>query len=316
MRELLKKLPIPISGLMLGLAAAGNLVLSYGGLYRNIFGLLSTVILVLLLLKAFLEPKSITEGLNNPVVCSVMPTFSMGTMLLSTYIKPYTSTLAFIVWTLGLLLHCIMIVYFTFKYILKFDIKKVFPSYFIVYVGIVAASVTAPTFGLLSLGQYIFWFGFITYLILLPIVLYRVFIVKGIPEPALPTIIIFAAPASLCLAGYMNSFQVKNMTMVGFLSVLALLMTLFSLLCLPRMLKLKFYPSYSSFTFPFVISGIGMKLTNGFLTKTNRGIYLLNYVVSFEELLALVIVLYVLIRYIGFIFANKQSVKNTTTLKV
>ena len=301
---------------MLGLAAAGNLVLSYGSIYRNIFGCASAIILLLLVLKAITDPKSVVEGLNNPVICSVMPTFSMGIMLLSAYLKPYTPGLAFGAWITGVLLHCIMIVYFTWKYILNFHIKKVFPSYFIVYVGIATASVTAPTFGLASLGQCIFWFGFITYLILLPVVLYRVFIVKGIPEPALPTIIIFAAPASLCLAGYMNSFQIKSMAMVTFLACLSLAMTLSALLYLPKMLKLKFYPSYSSFTFPFVISGIAMKLTNGFLIKSNKGIGVLKYVVIFEELLAVAIVLYVLAKYIKFLFADSQRAQSTTNIKI
>lgn len=315
MKRLLKRLPIPISGLMLGLAATGNLVLSYGSIYRNIFGFISAIILMLLVIKVVVEPNAITEGLNNPVVCSVIPTFSMSIMLLSAYIKPYFSLLAFGFWIIGLLLHAALIIYFTLKYILKFDIKKVFPSYFIVYVGIVAASVTAPTFGQALLGQYIFWFGLITYFILLPVVLYRIFSVKKIPEPAQPTIAIFAAPASLCLAGYLNSFQVKSMAMVSFLACLALIMTIGVLLKLPKLLKIKFYPSYSSFTFPFVISGIAVKLTNNFLTKSNKAIGILNYVVKFEEILAVAIVLYVLVRYIKFLFSNEQNVKITNTIK-
>lgn len=316
MKDLLRKLPLPISGLMLALAATGNLVLSYGNLYRNIFGCISAIILILLILKVITEPKSVTEGLNNPVICSVMPTFSMGIMILSTYIKPYLSGLAYGTWIVGLLIHCIMIIYFTWKYVIKFDIKKVFPSYFIVYVGIVAASVTALNFGLAALGQYIFWFGFTAYLVLLPIVLYRVIILKGIPEPALPTIIIFAAPASLCLAGYMNSFQQKNMTMITFLACLALFMTICALLCMPKMLKLKFYPSFSSFTFPFVISGIALKLTNGFLIKSNRTLGFLKYIVNFEEFIAILVVLYVLLKYIRYLFTNVRKVKSSNTIKI
>lgn len=307
MNNILKKLPIPICGLMLGLAASGNLVLSYGTIYRNIFGVLSSIILILLITKIAVYPKSLKEGFNNPVVCSVIPTFSMAVMILSTYIKPYAPSLALIVWIVGFILHAVLIIYFTIKYIFKFDIKKVFPSYFIVYVGIVVASVTAPAFNLYSLGKGAFWFGLITYLILLPIVLYRVLNVKGIPEPALPTIAIFAAPASLCLAGYMNSFKERNMSLVIFLLCLALIMTFAVLLYLPNLLKLKFYPSYSSFTFPLVISGIALKLTNGFLSQNKINIEIFKYVAKFEELLAIIMVLYVLVRYIKFIFAKEQT---------
>ncbi len=41
MNGLVKKVPVAMAGLMLALAAAGNLVQSYGEIYRNVFGILS-----------------------------------------------------------------------------------------------------------------------------------------------------------------------------------------------------------------------------------------------------------------------------------
>lgn len=310
MRKMIKGIPIPIAGLMLALAAAGNLVASYGLIYRGILGAISTIIFLLLLLKVFIHRKDVIKDLENPVIASVSPTFSMGIMILSTYIVASLPSIAYGLWITGLLLHCVLIIYVTKKFILDFNIKKIFPSYFVVYVGIVVGSVTAPAFNATALGQSLFWFGFICYLVLLPIVLYRVFSVKSIPEPALPTMAIFAAPASLCLAGYMSSFQEKNMTIVWILTLLSLIMLLAVLLYMPKMLKLKFYPSYSAFTFPCVISAIAIKKTNGFLISTGQEISILKYIVRFEELLAVTIVVYVLIRYIGFIFAN-NTVKSS-----
>ena len=309
MDQIIKKLPIPIVGLMLALAATGNLVLSYGNIYRNIFGILSGIILVLILIKIIKYPKEVAESLDNPVVASVFPTLSMGIMLLSAYVKPLAATLAFGMWIIGLILHVLLIINFTKKYVINFNIKKVFPSWFIVYVGIVAGSVTAPAFNMVNIGQILFWFGFISYLILLPIILRRVLKVKEIPEPALPTIVIFSAPASLCLAGYMNSFPEKNMLIVWLLVALSQLTLLCILSQLPKLLKLKFYPSYSAFTFPLVISAISIKLTNGFLANIGRPIAILKYVVKFEELLAVVIVVYVLVRYVGFLLSVSETAK-------
>ncbi|MEY8415479.1 TDT family transporter [Tissierella praeacuta] len=309
MKEIIKRLPIPIVGLMLALAATGNLVLSYGEKYRNIFGIFSAIILILVLMKIIMFPKGVSESLDNPVVASVFPTLSMGIMLLSTYLKPFASSLAFGMWIIGLVLHIVLIIYFTKKYIFNFNIKKVFPSWFIVYVGIVVGSVTAPAFNKANIGQVLFWFGFISYFLLLPIVFKRVFQIKEIPEPALPTIAIFAAPVALCLAGYINSFQEKNMFIVYLLLTLSQLSYLFVLLQLPRLLKLKFYPSYSAFTFPLVISGISVKLTNGFLVNAEKPIAMLKYLVKFEELIGIIIVLYVLIRYISFLFTKTETAK-------
>lgn len=307
MDKIIKKLPLAIVGLMLGLAATGNLVQSYGDIYRNIFGIISAIILALVLVKIFIYPQEVKKSLDNPVVDSVFPTLSMGIMILSTYIKPYGPSLAFGIWSIGLLLHIFLIIRFSIRHLKDFKIKKVFPSWFIVYVGIVVGSVTAPAFNMIPLGKIIFWFGFISYFALLPVVIKRVFIVKEIPEPALPSIAIFSAPLSLCLAGYMNSFQEKNIILIWFMLFISQITYTAVLLYLPKLLKLNFYPSFSGFTFPLVISAISIKLTNTFLIKSGNPISFLNYIVKFEEIVAVVIVLYVLVKYLTFISASESK---------
>ena len=105
----------------------------------------------------------------------------------------------------------------------------------------------------------------------------------------------------------MNSFQDKSMIIVGFLAILSLIIYIIVLLQMPRLLKLPFYPSISSYTFPFVISGIAIKLTNGFLIKSNNPIRWLKYVVKFQEFVAVLFVLYVLIAYIKFLLAEPKK---------
>ena len=312
MSEILKKYPLPIVGLMLGLAAAGNLVQSYGEVYHSAFGILSAILLLLMIAKIAMYPKGVKESLANPVVASVFPAFSMGIMIISTYIKVYSLSLGFIIWIIGIVLHIMLILWFTKTFVFNFEIKQVFPSWFVVYVGIVVISVTGPAFKMANAGQVAFWFGLITYLILLPIVLYRIIKVKELPEGTLPTLAILAAPASLLLAGYMNSFKTKNMTMVWFLMALSIIMYIAVIIMLVKLLRLKFYPSYSGFTFPLVISGIGIKLTNGFLIKSAQPISSLKYLVKFQEVVGVVITLYVLIRYIQFLLPAHNIVLDDT----
>ncbi len=305
MNQLVKKVPVPMAGLMLALAAAGNLVQSYGAIYRNTFGILSAIILVLLLAKIIKHPSVVKGELKNPVVASVFPTLTMGMMLLATYVKPFAPDFAFAMWIISVVGHIGLMIKFTIDYIIKLDIKKVFPSWFIVYVGIVVGSVTAPAFEMQSLGKIFFWVGIISYFLLLPIVLKRVRL-GIIPEPALPTIAIFAAPVALCLAGYMNSFETKNIVILWGLLILSQLSYLFVLLLLPKLLKSKFYPSFSGFTFPVVISAISIKLTNGFLTNSGQPIPVLRYIVRFEEIVAILIALYVSLKYIQFLTVPVQ----------
>lgn len=301
MDSLIKKVPLPMSGLMLALAATGNLLSPYGAIYRYAFGIMAAILLVLLTAKAVFDPDSLAEGFGNPVVASIMPTFSMGIILLSTYVKGYLPGAALGIWITGFLLHIILMVLFTKKYIFNFNIKKVFPSYFIVYVGIVCGSITAPAFGLAWVGRYIFWFGLAAYMLLLPVVFYRIIKVKEIPEPALPLTVILTAPSSLCLAGYLNSFPEKNMIMVALLCFLSLFMLIFVISWMPKLLKLRFYPSYSAFTFPFVITAIAMKGGNGYLVKGGFDTGYLGLLVSVLEIGSIAMVVYVLARYILFI---------------
>lgn len=306
MKELIKKVPIPIAGLMLALAATGNLVQSYGELYRNTFGILSAILLVVLLVKIITYPSIVREELKNPVVASVFPTLTMGMMLLATYVKPISQNFAFVIWIISVVLHIILMLKFTINHMIKLDIKTVFPSWFIVYVGIVVGSVTAPAFKMQSLGRIFFWGGILLYFLILPIIIKKVRL-GTIPEPVSPTLAIFAAPVALCLAGYMNSFESKNMVIVFGLVILSQLSYLFVLSRLPRLLKLKFYPSFSGFTFPLVITAISMKLTNGFLENTGQTISILKYIVRFEEIIAILMVLYVLIKYMQFLIVPVHS---------
>ncbi|CCJ32929.1 MULTISPECIES: TDT family transporter [Caloramator] len=313
MQGIIKKVPIPMAGLMLALASLGNLLAGYSDVLRGILGGISFILFLLLVIKLTLYYKDILKDLENPVVASVAPTFFMGMMILSTYVKNFNQSIAFGVWVIGLIMHAAYIVYFTKKFILNFDFKKVFVSYFVVYVGIVAASIPSPLYGMKSIGQVIFWFGFVSYIILLPLIFYRLLKIKNIPEPAIPTTAILTAPANLCLAGYLSAFDEKNKLIIYLLLMLSVIMFVAILIYLPSILKLKFYPSFSSLTFPFVITAIAMKGTNVFFGKSGVNISFFKYYVSFLEILASVMVLYVFINYISFLFGEREKQEKKIT---
>jgi exfoliative toxin A/B len=73
------------------------------------------------------------------------------------------------------------------------------------------------------------------------------------------------------------------------------------------MLRIKFYPSYSAFTFPFVITSIAIKGTNAFLVSIDSGIPYLGYFVNFLEIWSILMVAYVLIKYSNFILNKKPA---------
>lgn len=307
MKDTIKKVPIPLCGVMLGLAALGNLLQSYSEGIRYFCGILAAFLLVLVLLKLIMFPQMIKEDMKNPIMASVSGTFPMALMLLSVYVKPFIGKGAYYIWLLAVCLHIILIIYFTAKFLLKLQLPKVFASYYIVYVGIVVASVTAPAYEKTSsIGTYAFWFGFVTLILLLILITYRYIKFKEVPEPAKPLICIYAAPTSLCIAGYVQSVTPKSYAFLIGMLVVATVIYLFALIKAVTYLKMPFYPSYAAFTFPFVISAIASKQTMACAANLEHPMPFMQYIVLIETVLAVVFVAYTFIRYMGFLFAGKK----------
>lgn len=306
MKDKIKKVPVPLCGVMLGTAALGNLLQSYGEGIRSICGIFAAFLLVLILLKLIMFPDMIKEDMKNPIMASVAATFSMALMILSTYVKPFIGGGAFVIWIIGIALHITLIIYFTAKFILKLQMPKVFASYYIVYVGIAVASITAPAYQQLAVGTAAFWFGFVTLILLLFLVSYRYIKFKDIPDPAKPLICIYAAPMSLCIAGYVQSVTPKSFGMLMGMFLVACILYVFSLVKALEYLKLPFFPSYAAFTFPFVISAIASKQTMACAAKMEHPLPFLKYVVLVETIIAVVMVAYTYYCFMRAIFADKK----------
>ena len=307
MKDSIKRVPIPLCGVMLGLAALGNLLQSYSEGIRYVCGIAAGLLLILILLKLILFPAAIKEDMKNPIMASVSGTFSMALMLLSAYVKPLIGPAAYYIWLFAIALHVVLIIYFTVKFIAKLQMPKVFASYYIVYVGIAVAAITAPAYEKLSIGSAAFWFGFVSLLVLLVLVTVRYVKYTEIPDPAKPLICIYAAPTSLCIAGYVQSVMPKSYGMLMAMFVLASVLYVFALVKAIGYFKLPFFPSYASFTFPFVISAIASKQTMACLANMERPIPALKYVVLIETVIAAVFVLYTLVRFLQFIFAGPKK---------
>ena len=299
--RLLKKLPYPMAGLALGMASYGNLWTESAPLLKTILGLLAGLILIGLSLKSLFWPASLSEAMATPPVAGTLMTFPMALMILATYLVQSSLALAKLVWLLGLALVLILGLIVFARYILKFDIKRVFTSYFVAFIGIVAASITARPIGYPAIGRTAFWIGLIVYPLVLSLVGYRYLKVKAIPAPARPTGAIFAAPASLLLAGYLAAFDFKSPFLVYGLFGLALVMTLIGLTLAVAQLRGPFYPSMAAFTFPFVISAVAMKMMTGYLTAAGRSAGLVNSLFWIEFVIAGLMIAYTLIRYVIFL---------------
>ena len=309
---LLKKTPLPFCGVALGLAALGNLLSTYsnGAIIKNVCGTIATLILIWLFIMFVSNFKAFTEELKNPVMGSIIGTYCMALMILGGYKWP-NETIGKVIWFVGLILHIILIIYFTKEFVFKFGIKKVFTSWYIVYVGIVAMNINCADFGMQEFGKIVFWFGFASALVLLVLVTYRYLIIKDFMPPVIPLFCIYTAPVSLCLAGYMNTFNPPEPSLIYFMLILSLLIYVIVLINIPRFLAMPFYPSYAAFTFPMVISAIAVKLTTAkFLTSANPDLAgITKMIFTAQTWIAAILVAYTLVRYIMFIMIAEEANK-------
>jgi len=293
MKKIIKNLPIASSGLLLAIFSLANL---YDLTFPKSLTLLVGIILLSLLLSKIIFYRNIVkEELEQLVVLSTSGTFSMATMLFSTFLINLNYYFAITVWTIGLILHSLLIIVFSYRYVFKnFEIENVYASYWVVYVGITMASITGLSFNIQNFSRIFFIFGFVMMLITLPLVTYRYISYPVILEQNKPLKCIYAALINILIVGYVNSFTSINTYFLFSLYIIASIFYLYSLYKFITYRKIPFYPSYSAFTFPFVISAIAS--TKIFIISNYNP--LLGSVALIETYIATLLVAYVLIKYV------------------
>ena len=308
MKTLLKAIPIPINGLMLGLVSLGNLFFAFNiGFLGMLFFSIGFVLFLLVVCKIVFTFSDVINDLKNPIIASVAPTFSMGMMVIFSVLAGPSALarIATIGWEIAAFVHCTLVIYFIYAFIWKNrpEFHSVYPSWFIVFVGIGIIPITLENVES-AVVHLVFWVGLIFYLILLPVVWLRL---NYIEEPAKPLLTIIAAPGSLCLTAYLVHFTQHNVYLVVFLLVLSQSMYAFLLFKLPTLLKLPFFPSYAAFTFPLVISATAMNLTSQFFDSVPA----LKVLAVIELVIATCIVSYVFVRYVLFIIKTIQNARQS-----
>ncbi|MGN7478233.1 TDT family transporter [Solibacillus silvestris] len=318
MKNLFQVIPIPISGLMLAFISLGNLLLATK---QTTFGHISFFIGILLFLlivgKLLFAFSSVIAEMQNPIIASVSPTFTMGTLSISSGLQYYGihEVIIHTIWIIAATTQIFIILYFikTFIWKNKMTISNIFPSWLILFVGTAVMPLTAGTLsGTLTKGIVIF--ALAAFAVLAPIVILRGFIRKDLPEPTIPMLTILTAPASLSLAAYFKQFE-SQLAIVVTLFIVAQLLYILVLTKLPEALQLSFYPSYAAFTFPLVITATATNVVIGFFQQQGIAVNWLNAYYYFQLAFASIIVFYVFVRYISYLSVQLRQKRTIVTDK-
>ena len=300
----LSRVPTPLGGLALSIASLGGAwVLASpddATELKLVTAIIAAVLIIKVMLKFLLHPHLVKEELAHPVLASIIPTCAMGTMVIAQSLLPYAPAFAQALWLVAVGCHLLLLGSFVFHRSLQFKMEDMVPSWFVPPVGIIVAAVTSTGMGYESLVVGLFIFGLGSYFIKLPFMLYRLIFRDAIPNAALPTFAIMAAPASLSLAGYLTITDNPDPLLLLILVPLAIFMTLLVYMAFTRLLRLPFSPGYAAFTFPMVIGATALLKLDIWLSSHNLEwlAEIIRYLAEIEITIATAIVVYVSVRYL------------------
>jgi len=208
-------------------------------------------LLMLYLVKALKYPGEVKAEFAHPVKLNFFPTISIGLILLSIALLPYSSSVSLILWSIGAVLHLTFTLYVLSAWLHQthFEVAHISPAWFIPIVG----NILVPIAGVQHASPEISWFffsiGLVFWLVLLTIFFYRMFFHQPLPAKLLPTLFILIAPPAV---GFISWFQlVGEVNAFGrVLYYIALFLTLMLMTQSSRFFRLEFFLSWWAYSFP------------------------------------------------------------------
>ncbi|MFN1651074.1 TDT family transporter [Vibrio rotiferianus] len=298
--------PTPMAGLALGIASLGWSWENFAELHgygQWISAGIASVLLAILAVKFLFHNHLLRQDLAHPVVGSVVPTFAMGTMVVSNSLGHFSPVAGDVLWLVAVALHIVFLVSFLYHRAKDFELHHMVPSWFVPPVGIIVADVSFsgnPVLAPIAHGALVF--GMVAYAVMLPIMIYRFMFTHEIPDAAKPTMAILAAPASLSLAGYLTVTATPSPVIIALLFGIAVLMTAIIYLAFFKLLRLPFSPGYAAFTFPMVIGATALFKTANWMEANGLAAHYVQQVrglAGIELIVATIVVTYVALQYIN-----------------
>lgn len=317
LNRILSNLPTPVCGLALGIASLGWCWDNFdflSGKGQFIGAVVASMILLAVLFKFIKQPKSLLNDLKHPVVGSVVPTFTMCTMVISNSLGQWNLYIGDALWLIAVLIHIIFLITFVYHRVQNYSLNHMVPSWFVPPVGLIVADVAFSGSTILEpIAIATLSFGLLMYAIFLPLMIYRILFCHQIPDDAKPTIAILAAPASLSLAGYLTVIDDPSPIVIAVLMGIALLMTLVIYMAFFHLLRLPFSYGYAAFTFPMVIGATALFKISDWMRYINMKPQYVEQIFNLaclELFIATLIVIYVCIRYFQALIGhhNKSAV--------
>lgn len=257
----LKHLPINMYAIVMGLAGfsltchavIGNATLDL------ITGLLATTVFVVLTIlygmKIIKYPGAVVQEASHPVKLSFFPAFSISLLLLSSVWLKYD--FARYLWLAGCTLQLFLTLFVLYSLVHKsFNINHVNPAWFIPVAGPLIVPMAGIQMGYGFISSIAYPIGFLFWILLFTILLYRLVFHDPLPPKLVPMLCIMLAPPSVAALSYhaIDGFyavpEAAPSPLVLMLYGIAWFVFVFLLTNIRRFMKAPFFLSAWAYSFP------------------------------------------------------------------
>lgn len=295
----IKKLPVPLLPTMVGACTLSNvyLALGYEGI-RHITMIAATVIWLLFLVRIVTQWSLFKEEYGKTVLSSLYAGFTMLMMILGSYYFQWFPKFGKALWLLGIIIHAIHIIIFTYRNVFKnFDKNTFVPSYFVTYNGIMVSAVVGGNMNEPQLLKWIMYYGICIFTILIPFMIYRLIFVP-LKDEFYHTQAILLAPSSLCVVTYLGVSERVNVFLLGYLYIAALAAFVFVIYKLPKFFSFDFKPAFAGMTFPMAIGIVASTKVAAFLIENECRIgFIIRELAGIQTYITTGIIFFVLLRF-------------------
>lgn len=262
----IENMPIPILPTMVGALTLSTIYSNMGYTWvRHITSWIAVIVLLSYITKIIVYPKTCLKEYSNTVPASLYAGFTMITMILGSYFYNASPVFGKTLWFIGLILHAIHILIFTYRNVIKgVNMQTFVPSWFVTYNGIMVSTVVGGAMNEPLICKIVVYYGIAVFTIIIPFMLYRL-VKHELKEPMYHTQAILLAPSSLCLVSYLNFIESPNKFIIYYLYLAVICALIFIIIKLPKFFSFIFHPGFAGLTFPMAIGTVASSKMSAYL---------------------------------------------------
>lgn len=299
MKDFTSKIPTPITSLALGWVILGNVFQGVNTFLSDLCMVASLILIVLTFASLLLNPKKIIESFKTSVGMSLFTSITMALMMISIWMKGVFGQANIYIWVVGVILHSIILVIFTIRYVVNFNFNNVTPSWFLVYTGLGIGAITCKDFGMIVFGKATLSFIIFVSVVLAIPILISIFVKRQKVKNAYkPLFSLISVPLGIIIPAYIFVSEKVSSSTVLWMTIL--LQVIFVVVLINSLLQVfnGFYPGWSCYTVSSAITLYATSVANDLFVSKKLNYVFFQYLLDAEYVVVFIICSIVLLAYL------------------